>query len=67
MKQVISVSNMSCQNCVKHVSEHLLELEGITAVAVDLETKVVTIETEKEYAASDYRQALSDTFYEVED
>lgn len=67
MKQVISVSNMSCQNCVKHVTEHLLELEGVTAVVVDLETKAVTIETEKEYAVSDYRQALSDTIYEVED
>lgn len=58
---------MSCQNCVKHVTNHLLELEGVHAVAVDLETKAVTVDTDKEYSLSEFRQALNDTIYEVED
>ena len=26
MKQIVTLENISCQNCVKHVTEHFLKL-----------------------------------------
>lgn len=31
-----TVSGMTCNNCVAHVTEELLELDGVSVVAVDL-------------------------------
>ena len=37
MKQTIRLENLSCQNCVKHVTQHFLSMEGVSDVVVDLE------------------------------
>ncbi|MFX3703636.1 heavy-metal-associated domain-containing protein, partial [Streptococcus suis] len=29
MKQTWKLKNLSCQNCVKHVTKHLLEMDGV--------------------------------------
>lgn len=34
---VISIDGMSCENCVRHVTEALEGMEGVTAVEVSLE------------------------------
>ena len=39
MKQIVTLENISCQNCVKHVTEHFLNLEGVSDVQIDLDTK----------------------------
>ena len=43
MKQIVTLENISCQNCVKHVTEHFLKLEGVSDVQIDLDTKVATL------------------------
>ena len=35
MKQIITLENISCQNCVKHVTEHFLKMEGVSDVQID--------------------------------
>ena len=30
MKQTIQLENLSCQNCVKHVTQHFLSMEGVS-------------------------------------
>lgn len=35
MKQTLKLKNLSCQNCVKHVTNHLLDLEQYQEVLDD--------------------------------
>ena len=53
MKQIVEVENMSCQNCVKHVTAHFLELEGVSGVAINLDTKEATVTTDVLYSLDD--------------
>ena len=36
MKITLKISGMSCQNCVRHVTEALKSVNGVTDVEVDL-------------------------------
>ncbi len=38
-----AVPDMSCEHCERSVSGELLEVDGVAAVDVDLETKLVTV------------------------
>lgn len=67
MKQIVTVENMSCQNCVKHVTNHFLELEGVSTVEIDLDKKEVTVVTGKEHRLVDFQISLEDTVYEAVD
>ena len=67
MKQTVQLENLSCQNCVKHVTQHFLSMEGVSDVAVDLEKQTAQVTTDKPYGASDYETALAKTIYRVLD
>lgn len=63
MQQKVLVKNMSCQNCVKHVSNHFLELDGVTAVEVDLNSQEVTVTTDTQHSLEDFQISLEETVY----
>lgn len=65
MKQTVQLENLSCQNCVKHVTQHFLSMEGVSDVAVDLETQTAQVTTDKSHSTSDYEAALAKTIYKV--
>ena len=65
MKQTIQLENLSCQNCVKHVTQHFLSMEGVSDVAVDLEKQIAQVTTDKSHSTSDYEAALAKTIYKV--
>ena len=65
MKQTIQLENLSCQNCVKHVTQHFLSMEGVSDVAVDLEKQTAQVTTDKSHSTSDYEAALAKTIYKV--
>ena len=67
MKQTVQLENLSCQNCVKHVTQHFLSMEGVSDVVVDLEQQTAHVTTDKPYGASDYEAALAKTIYMVLD
>lgn len=67
MKHVLKLKNLSCQNCVKHVTEHLLDLDGVEEVKIQLEEKLAEVETSVAYDVDVYQEALEDTIYEVEE
>ncbi|WP_105129060.1 heavy-metal-associated domain-containing protein [Streptococcus suis] len=67
MKQTLKLKNLSCQNCVKHVTNHLLEMEGVEAVKIQLEEQLAEVETSVAYDLEGYQEALEDTIYEVEE
>ena len=65
MKQTVQLENLSCQNCVKHVTQHFLSMEGVSDVAVDLEKQTAEIIADRSLSAEDYQAALSKTIYKV--
>ena len=67
MKQTVQLENLSCQNCVKHVTQHFLSMEGVSDVVVDLEQQTAHVTTDKPYGASVYEAALAKTIYRVLD
>jgi len=46
MVKVMKVSGMSCQNCVRHVTEALDDIKGVTSVQVNLDAGEVRVEGE---------------------
>ena len=50
MKKIMYVEGMVCNNCVSHVTEALLEIEGVAGADVVLEPKTATVTLEKEIA-----------------
>ncbi|HFI0274039.1 TPA: heavy-metal-associated domain-containing protein [Streptococcus suis] len=67
MKQILKLKNLSCQNCVKHVTNHLLDLDGVVEVRIQLDQQLAEVETSVAYDLEGYQVALDDTIYEVEE
>ncbi|ASW50782.2 TPA: heavy-metal-associated domain-containing protein [Streptococcus suis] len=67
MKQTLKLKNLSCQNCVKHVTNHLLDLDGVEEVKIQLEEQLAEVETSVAYDLEQYQEVLDDTIYEVEE
>ncbi|CYX80054.1 copper chaperone [Streptococcus suis] len=67
MKQTLKLKNLSCQNCVKHVTNHLLDLDGVEGVKIQLEEQLAEVETSVAYDLEQYQEVLDDTIYEVEE
>ncbi|HFR3747591.1 TPA: heavy metal-associated domain-containing protein [Streptococcus suis] len=67
MKQTLKLKNLSCQNCVKHVTNHLLDLDGVEEVNIQLDQQLAEVETSVAYDLEGYQVALDDTIYEVEE
>ncbi|HEL2254594.1 TPA: heavy-metal-associated domain-containing protein [Streptococcus suis] len=67
MKQTLKLKNLSCQNCVKHVTNRLLDLDGVEEVKIQLDQQLAEVETSVAYDLEGYQEALEDTIYEVEE
>ncbi|HEM3466376.1 heavy-metal-associated domain-containing protein [Streptococcus suis] len=67
MKQTLKLKNLSCQNCVKHVTNHLLEMDGVEDVKIQLDQQLAEVETSVAYDLEQYQEVLDDTIYEVEE
>lgn len=65
MVQTIRVTGMTCQNCVRHVSQALSVLPGVRSASVDLESGSVRLETERQIPADELRTALDEAGYEL--
>ncbi len=67
MKQTLKLKNLSCQNCVKHVTNHFLDLDGVEEVKIQLDQQLAEVETSMAYDLKRYQEVLDDTIYEVEE
>ncbi|ABK60754.1 MULTISPECIES: heavy-metal-associated domain-containing protein [Clostridium] len=47
MKRKLNIEGMSCNHCVMHVKNALMEIEGVSNVDVNLEGKFAIVEGEK--------------------
>lgn len=65
MIQTISVTGMTCQNCVRHVSQALTALPGVRSVDVDLSSHSARLDVEREIPRPQLVAALDEAGYEL--
>lgn len=65
MKQEITVTGMTCQNCVRHVSEALASIPGVNAPEVDLSSGRVSFETERPLPREQLAGVLDEAGYSL--
>lgn len=63
----ISISGMSCENCVRHVRQALSRLEGVKKVAVSLEQGLAQVDCAAELSDAQLREAVEEEGYEVKE
>jgi copper chaperone len=60
-----TVKGMTCEHCVRSVTEEVSEIDGVTKVSVDLPTGAVTVSSAKELGADEVRAAVEEAGYEL--
>lgn len=65
MRKAITIEGMSCEHCVRHVTEALKELSGVENVEVNLSTGRAIIDTKGEVLDSSIRSAVEEVGYNV--
>ena len=58
-----TVSGMTCEHCVASVTEEVLEIDGVTAVHVDLATGAITVTSDQPVSETDVRSAVDEAGY----
>lgn len=59
----ISVQGMTCENCVRHVTQELQELPGVTGVEVALGSGSATIQSDRPLERAELVHALDEAGY----
>lgn len=65
MNQTITVGGMTCEKCVRHVRDALLDLPGVEDVKVDLTSGEAVIETPALLDRPMLASALEEAGYEL--
>lgn len=65
MTKKIFIEGMSCEHCVRHVSEALQELSGVNEVSVNLEGKYAIVQLTEAVSDNQIKEAIEDAGYEV--
>lgn len=63
--QTYTVDGMTCDHCVKAVSDEIGKLEGVTGVDVELATGSVTVASDAGVADDAVKAAVDEAGYEV--
>lgn len=58
-----AVTGMTCEHCVRSVTEELTGIDGVTDVAVDLPTGVVTVISARSIDEAQIRAAVEEAGY----
>lgn len=61
----VYIEGMTCNNCVKHVQEALIQIDGVKDVRVSLEEKLAEIELAHEIDNEVIKEAVEDAGYDV--
>ncbi|HEV7973807.1 heavy-metal-associated domain-containing protein [Amycolatopsis sp.] len=65
IKASYTVTGMSCGHCAQSVTDELMELNGVSEVAVDLEAKLVTVTSENRLPDAAVHAAVTEAGYSV--
>lgn len=62
---VYTVRGMTCEHCVKSITQEVGALDGVTGVAVDLPTGAVTVTSDAPLDETAVRAAVDEAGYEL--
>lgn len=65
MAKKIYIEGMSCDHCVKHVTNALIEVDGVKDVKVDLKGKIAAVELAGTVDDSKLKEAVEEAGYDV--
>ncbi|MDR3160604.1 MAG: copper ion binding protein [Spirochaetaceae bacterium] len=65
MKSTLKIEGMSCDHCVRHVTNALKGLEGVKSAEVDLKKKTAQVEHADGVSLDALKAAVSEAGYEV--
>lgn len=65
MEKRLTIEGMTCHNCVRHTTEELEQVEGVTAVTVDLATKSAQVTTDGSVTDEKLVEAVAEAGYSV--
>jgi copper ion binding protein len=60
-----TVTGMTCGHCVSSVTEELTELDGVTDVAVELDSGAVTVTSTRELSQAEVKAAITTAGYDL--
>ncbi|GAA2545429.1 heavy-metal-associated domain-containing protein [Pseudonocardia hydrocarbonoxydans] len=61
----VTVTGMTCQHCVMSVTEEVTEIEGVSAVDVDLGSGRVTVLADRDVERGEIAAAVSEAGFEL--
>ena len=64
-EQTYRVPDVSCEHCVRAITEELTKLPGVAEVAVDLQTKLVTVRHDASVTDDQVRGGIAEAGYDV--
>ena len=62
---IYTVTGMTCEHCVASVTEEITEIDGVTAVTVDLPTGAVTVTSTTSIDEAHIRAAVEEAGYHL--
>ncbi|MEE8484147.1 MAG: heavy metal-associated domain-containing protein [Nitrospinota bacterium] len=65
MKKTLSIEGMTCGGCVRHTTEALEGVDGVTSVAVDLASKSAVVESDADMSDDVLKEAVKEAGYTV--
>ena len=60
-----TVTGMTCEHCVRSVTEEVSEIDGVQRVDVDLESGRLTVTSQESLPVDDVRAAVTEAGYEL--
>lgn len=64
-QQTYRVPEVSCEHCVRAITDELTKLSGVGRVGVDLETKLVTVEHDDSVTDAQLREGIEEAGYDI--
>ena len=64
-EQTYRVPDVSCEHCVRAITDELGKLPGVQRVGVDIKTKLVTVEHDGSVSDDQLRQGIEEAGYDV--
>ena len=65
MKEVLKVEGMSCGHCVNSIETSVGELTGVSAVAVDLSNKHVSVEFDNASTLAQIKETIEEQGFDL--
>ncbi len=65
IEQIYRVPDVSCDHCIRAITDELGKLPGIQNVGVDLKTKLVTVQHDGSVSDADLRAGIEEAGYDI--